>query len=59
MTEQHVDAQLLAEVRGLGEVHEPDEQARDRAASLDVGEEFDLRGSRDRDSAAPHPWRSS
>lgn len=59
MTESGLDQDLFCEVRGLGEPRAPDEQARARAAELDVGEDFDLRGSRDRDSAAPHPWRSS
>lgn len=57
MTETHVDQELLAMVRGLGPEHEPDEPARARAEQFEVG--LDLRGSRDRDPDAAHPWRSS
>ncbi len=57
MTDPQSAEELLTAVRGLGEEHEPDEEARARAAQLDT--EFDLRGSRDRDPNAPHPWRSS
>lgn len=47
--------ELLADVRDLDEVREPDEDARARAAELSLP---DLRGIRDLDPDAPHPWRS-
>ena len=58
MTESHLDEELRTAVRGLGEVREPDGQASARAAQLD-DRVLDLRGSRDRDPAARHPWRPS
>lgn len=57
MTETHEDEELLLMVRGLGAEHEPDEHTRARAAHVEGG--LDLRGSRDREPGAPHPWRSS
>lgn len=59
MTESDLGQDALGAVRGLGEQRAPDEQARARAAELDAGEEFDLRGVRDRDPDARHPWRAS
>lgn len=47
--------EVLADVRDLDEVREPDEDARARAAKLSLP---DLRGTRDLDPDAPHPWRS-
>lgn len=47
--------EVLADVRDLDEVREPDEDARSRAATLSLP---DLRGIRDLDPDAPHPWRS-
>lgn len=47
--------EVLADVRDLDEVREPDEDARARAAELSMP---DLRGARDIDPHAPHPWRS-
>jgi hypothetical protein len=46
----------LSDVRGLDAVHEPDDDARARAAKLSMP---DLRGIRDIDPNAPHPWRSA
>ena len=57
MTETHLAEELLTSVRGLGAEHEPDGQAQARAARLEGG--LDLRGSRDREPDAPHPWRPS
>lgn len=48
--------EVLSDVRGLDEVHEPDEDARARAAKFSMP---DLRGIRDIDPDAPHPWRSA
>ena len=56
VSEAQTAEELLNLVRGLGAEHEPDEHARARAARFDGG--LDLRGSRDRDPDAPHPWRS-
>ena len=47
--------EVLADVRDLDEVRVPDEDARARAAKLCLP---DLRGIRDLDPDAPHPWRS-
>ena len=47
--------EVLADLRDLDEVREPDEDARARAAALSLP---DLRGIRDLDPNAPHPWRS-
>lgn len=47
--------EVLADVRDLDEVREPDEDARARAAQISLP---DLRGIRDLDPNAPHPWRS-
>ncbi|MGH3982542.1 MAG: hypothetical protein ACRDST_07640 [Pseudonocardiaceae bacterium] len=47
--------EVLADVRDLDEVREPDKDARARAAKLSLP---DLRGIRDLDPDAPHPWRS-
>lgn len=47
--------EVLADVRDLDEVREPDEDARARAAKIRLP---DLRGIRDLDPDAPHPWRS-
>ena len=47
--------EVLADVRDLDEVRAPDEDARARAAKLSMP---DLRGIRDLDPNAPHPWRS-
>lgn len=46
--------EVLADVRDLDEVREPDEDARARAAKIRLP---DLRGIRDLDPDAPHPWR--
>lgn len=55
---EHPDLELVAAVTGLGEVLEPDELvAADADALPDHG--TDLRGDRDKDPQAPHPWRSS
>lgn len=55
---EHPDVELVAAVTGLGEEREPDEQAiADAGALPDHG--TDLRGDRDVDPLAPHPWRSS
>ena len=59
MTDRTADEELLAAVRGLGEQRDPDEQAQVLAAELDVRGQPDLRGERDRDPAAPNPWRSA
>lgn len=48
-------AEVLADVRDLDAVREPDEDARARATKLSLP---DLRGARDLDPDAPHPWRS-
>lgn len=50
------DVELLAAVTGLGEQREPDEQARTAAAEM-PDDWPDLRGERDIDPQAPHPWR--
>ena len=47
--------EVLADVRDLDEVRVPDEDARVRATKLSLP---DLRGIRDLDPDAPHPWRS-
>jgi hypothetical protein len=47
--------EVLADVRDLEEVREPDKDARVRAATLSLP---DLRGIRDLDPDAAHPWRS-
>ncbi|MGH4025446.1 MAG: hypothetical protein ACRDRV_12805 [Pseudonocardiaceae bacterium] len=56
MTEARIAEELLTAVRGLGAEQEPDGQAQARAARFEGG--LDLRGSRDREPDAPHPWRS-
>jgi hypothetical protein len=48
--------EVLADVRDLDEIREPDQDARARAAKLSLP---DLRGIRDLDPDAPHPWRSA
>lgn len=51
--------ELLDEVRGLGVKHEPDHAAVARGIELAAAGKLDLRGDRDRDARAPHPWRSA
>ena len=52
------DVELLAAVTGLGEEREAGREA--WAAALDLSAAgWDLRGVRDRDQDAPHPWRES
>lgn len=54
------DEGLFAAVTGLGETRDPGQDA-DGEAALLAGEQgpqdWDLRGTRDKDPQAPHPWR--
>jgi hypothetical protein len=57
VTDPRLDKELLTTVQGSAEEREPGEKARATAVELDVAGQPDLRGVRDRDPSAPHPWR--
>lgn len=52
------DVELLAVVTGLGETRDYDREAWTASLDLSTGG-WDLRGVRDRDQDAPHPWRGT
>lgn len=53
---EDTDAELLAAVTGIGERREPSPHAVAAAAAM-PDDWPDLRGQRDKDPQAPHPWR--
>ncbi|MGH3915959.1 MAG: hypothetical protein ACRDTC_21510 [Pseudonocardiaceae bacterium] len=58
MTSLESDGELLTTMSTLGAEPEPDSQQYAHGMTANDQEEIDLRGERDRDAGATHPWRS-